>query len=206
MLGARFLLICAFVVFSGVSLGQPSGKELQDLSLFESLCLGHANDPDAIPALLLSKNAAEAAQFKTIVSAAPSVGSAFRALLTPLDGRSFKFKDSATEYLIAITDTGACSLVLRDADGDAIEALLKERVAARQIGKESDKGTMHVTYAVSYPASSGLVHALIFVDRPVRGQVLGVRLSSLAHQFLRARGLKEPEWPAPLANFERMTP
>jgi hypothetical protein len=197
MPGKRLIPICAFAFFfSGVTLGRPSSRDSQGLALFESLCVDHANDPNALPALSMAKDAAQETSIKTTMSITPTNGGAFKALLTPFAGRSFKFKDGAGEYSIAITDTGACSLLIRDADGGAIEALLKEHMAARQIGKESSPGVTHATYAASYASPTILLHALIFVDRPTRANVAGVRLSLLAEQFLRARGQREPEWPA----------
>ena len=181
-------------------------RNSRGLALFESLCIDHAKDPDALPALSMAKDAAQETSFETTMSTTPSNGGAFKALLTPLAGRSFKFKDGTDEYSIAITDTGACSLLIRDADGGAMEALLKERMATRQIGKESSTGVAHATYAASYATPSILLHALIFIDRPTRANVTGVRLSLLADQFLRARGQREPEWPAAVFNYEQKRP
>ncbi len=187
------LLTGFYLAFSAAAWGETT-TEAQVLSTFESYCLMNANYPSALPELLMAKGATETGQFKDDL-AAPPIAASFKALLTPLAGRSFKLKENTSVFLFSVTDTGACSLSSREAKGDFVEALLKARMATRQIGKESSGTTIHATYAVSFAMPVGVLHALVFIDRPVRDDGSGIRLSSLADQFLRARVQREPEWP-----------
>lgn len=202
----ELVFLTACLGFSAAAWGEASAKEAQALSAFENFCLANASYPNVLPELLIAKGATETKQFKADLSATPAVGSSFKALLTPLNGRSFKLKIDMSEYLITITDTGACSLSSRDANGGSVESLFRERMQARQIGKDALGSIMHATYAVSYPAPLGVLHALVFVDRPIRADSTGIRLSSLADLFLRARGQREPEWPNAPLGFDPKAP
>jgi hypothetical protein len=175
---------------------EPSAKEVRLLSDFEAICISNANSPNAIPQLLTGKGASETSQFSADISAPPTIGGAFKALLMPLQGKSFKFKDDGPNLVFSITDTGACSLSSPDVNGEAVEKLLKDHMFTNQIGKEVTGGVAHTTYAASYPTPVDTLHALIFIDRPLSVNSFGVRLSSLGDLYLRARVPKEPEWPA----------
>jgi hypothetical protein len=175
---------------------EPSPKEMEIVTNFEAICISNANIPNIIPRLLTAKGTPEASQFSTDIAAPPPISGAFKALLMPLQGKSFKFKDNDMMLTISITDTGACSLLSPDAHGDVIEALLKDQLFTAQIGKEISGGIAHITYAVSLPTPAETIHTLIFIDRPLRLNSPGVRLSSLGEAYLRARVQKEPEWPA----------
>ncbi len=185
---------------------EPSAKDLQLLSDFEAICISNANNPNMIPQLLMGKRATETGQFSADITAPPPIGGAFKALLMPLQGRSLKFKDNGLNLAVSITDTGACSLSSTDVNGNAVEALLKNHMFATQIGKEAASGITHMTYAVSYPTPVDTLHALIFIDRPLRVDSSGVRLSSLGDLYLRARVQKEPEWPVLPSGSELKAP
>jgi hypothetical protein len=206
---ARLLVLStltAISVSTAMLKAESSTKESQLLSDFEAICISNANKPDVIPQQLAGKGAIEAGQFSTDISAPPPIGGAFKALLMPLEGKSFKFRDDALILAISITDTGACSLSSPDVNGDSVEALLKDHMFANQLGKEVAGGIVHMTYAVSYPTPIDILHALVFIDRPLRLNSSGVRLSSLGDLYLRARVHKEPEWPVLPSGSEQKTP
>jgi hypothetical protein len=195
---ARRLALSTIAVLSltDVTLrAEPLAKELQLLSEFEAICIGNANSPNVIPQMLTAKGATETGQFSSEMFAPPPIGGAFKALLMPLQGKSLKFRDGDLTFVISITDTGACSLSTPAVNGDAVETLLRDHMFANQIGKEITGGVAHMTYAVSYPTPVDTLHALIFIDRPLHSTSTGIRLSSLADLYLRARVQKEPEWP-----------
>jgi len=172
-----------------------STKEAMAVSTFEAVCLLNADRPGQIPDALLTMGANETKEIKAARSLAPLTGRTFKALLAPFTGRTFELKDEAGDFLIVVTDTGACSLYSREAEGLATETLLKERMPNRQLGKQAAGSETHSTYAVSYPVADRTIHALVFVDRPTDAKATGVRLSALAEQSLQARRQKSPPWP-----------
>jgi hypothetical protein len=191
---------------AAAAVAEPSTKESQLLSDFEAICVTNANNPNAITQLLSGKGSNETGQFSAEISGPPPISGAFKALLMPLEGKSFKIKDDVLDVAIAITDTGACSLSSPDVNGEAVEKVLKDRMFTNQIGKEVTAGVAHTTYASSYPTPVDTLHALIFVDRPLRVNSSGVRLSSLGDLYLRARVPNEPEWPVIPSGSEPKVP
>jgi hypothetical protein len=185
---------------------EPMVKELQLLTEFETICISNANSPNMITQMLTTKGATETGQFSSEMFSPPPIGGAFKALLMPLQGKSFKLRDCDLTFAISITDTGACSLSTPAVNGDAVETLLKDHMFANQIGKEITGGVAHMTYAISYPTPVDTLHALIFIDRPLRINSYGVRLSSLGDLYLRARVPKEPEWPVLPTSSELKSP
>ena len=198
--------LAAFSLFISTLKAEPSAREVQLLSEFEAICISNANNPNTIPLLLTGKGATETGPVSADISAPPPIGGAFKALLMPLQGKSFKFSDDGLNLVFSITDTGACSISSPNVNGDAVETLLKDRMFTNQIGKEITGGVAHMTYAVSYPTPADTLHALIFIDRPPRVSSPGVRLSLLGDLYLRARVPKEPEWPVLPTSSEPKAP
>jgi hypothetical protein len=188
------MLVLLTIAITAVA-AETSSKELRFLSDFETICVRNANSPDSIPQLLAAKRAVELGQFLLEISAPPPISGTFKALLMPLQGKSFKLKDDDMMLTISITDTGACILSSPEVNGDAVEKLFKDNMFINQIGKEIRGGSIHVTYAVSYPTPADTLHSLVFVDRELQVKSSGVRLSSLGELYLRARVPKVPEWP-----------
>lgn len=207
-MACRRTLSTLAVLFLSTSMpkAESSPKEIEILKNFEAICISYANTPNIIPGILAAKGTPEASHFSTDIAASPPISGAFKALLMPLQGKSFKFKNSDMMLTISITDTGACSLLSPDAHGDVVEALLKDELFITQIGKEITGGVAHITYAASFPTPIETIHTLIFIDRPLRLNSPGVRLSSLGELYLRARVQKEPEWPALPSPSEQKEP
>jgi hypothetical protein len=195
MLSNVFFLACVFFASVTAVFGAALTKEEETLTTFEAVCMVNADHPNVVQNLLPTLGGTEAKDVTVETSLAPLTGRAFKALLGPFTGQTFKLKAQTTDFLVSVTDTGACSIYSRDADGDNVERLLKEHVPNQLLAKNVSKLETHSTYAVSFPADPATLHALIFVDHANSPSAPGIRLSALAEQFLRARRQKSPRWP-----------
>lgn len=178
----QIIVLFAFI-FSIPALSGPLTMEQEAFLTFESLCITNSEHLERIPQLLNFGRTIEVEKNQA------------KEMLAPHTGRAFVMKGESANLLIMLTDAPSCLLYAKDADGTTTENLFREHSRNQLLTRETVGSELHSTYAVSYPADAGVIHALVFVDRPDVIGVSGISFGLASEQFLRAHGLKTPTWP-----------
>ena len=178
-------------VMLGPSLASDTDSDVEAdhvFGAFEFICLEQLRSQERIPQLLKNIGAIE-------LSADQAAG-----FLAPQSGRAWMMRpagEAIDPFVIALSDTTACTVIAPKAKGAPVLALFQEHTRNAKIHEKRKGSQTERLFAVSHDDQfrDGDVHALVMIvtTRFFSGE--GVIINALPEAILAKSGIRAPTWP-----------
>ena len=182
-------------IVEAIMLGPSLASELdtdveaqQVFGAFEFFCLEQLRSQERIPQLLKNVGAIELAADQAAV------------FLDPQSGRAWMMRSEEEvidPFIIALSDTMACTVMAPKAKGAPILAMFKEHTRNSKVHEEKIGSQMDYVFAVSHNDQfyDGDAHALVMISTSSLFGGEGITMNALPEAVLAKAGMRTPPWP-----------
>ncbi len=178
-------------IMLGPSLAADSDSDVESeqvFGAFEFICLEQLRSQERIPQLLKNIGAIE-------LSADQAAG-----FLAPQSGRAWMIRpagEAIDPFIIALSDTTACTVMAPKAKGAPILALFQKHTRNAKIQEKRIGSQIEHWFAVSHDDQfrDGDVHAVVLITTSRLFGMEGVIINALPEAILAKTGIRAPTWP-----------
>lgn len=152
---------------------------------FETFCLSHLNQIDAVPALFEQ------------IGILPLTDKQAKPFLAPQTGKAWLYRSKHARHVVMITDQGICSVTSPEAKGKIVRMLFEDNTQHTKLNSESMGSQTQDVYALTFPDPAGAKdgHAIVMITTSKLKSVDGVFLNALPENIIRQAGMSVPKWP-----------
>lgn len=178
-------------IMLGPSLASDSDSDVeaeQVFAAFEFICLEQLRSQERIPQLLKNVGAIELPADQAARFLAPQSGRAW--MMRPAG-------EAIDPFVIALSDTTACTVMAPKAKGAPVLALFQEHTRNAKIQEERIGSQIEHVFAVSHDDQfrDGDVHAVVLISTTRLFSGEGVIINALPEALLSKTGIEAPTWP-----------
>lgn len=178
-------------IMLGPSLAADSDSDVESeqvFGAFEFICLEQLRSQERIPQLLKNIGAIELSADQAAVFLAPQSGRAW--MMRPAG-------EAIDPFVIALSDTTACTVMAPKAKGAHVLALFQEHTRNAKIQEKRIGSQIEHWFAVSHDDQfrDGDVHAVVLITTSRLFSMKGIIINALPEAILAKSGIRAPTWP-----------
>ncbi len=178
-------------IMLGPSLAADSDSDVESeqvFGAFEFICLEQLRSQERIPQLLKNIGAIELSADQAAVFLAPQSGRAW--MMRPAG-------EAIDPFVIALSDTTACTVMAPKAKGAPVLALFQEHTRNAKIQEKRIGSQIEHWFAVSHDDQfrDGDVHAVVLITTSRLFSMKGIIINALPEAILAKSGIRAPTWP-----------